>query len=868
MRRLRAWIVRVGGLWRRDRRRHEAVSEIESHLQLHIDDNIRAGLPPHEARRQALLQFGGVAAIADDLHARHGVPSIESLTMDVRVGARMLRRAPWFTLAAALTLALGVGVTTATMSLVDVLLFRPLAGVATPDRLVVPSIPNYPQLQDAVARARTLDLAGYTRQELSAGLGADAGPAQAECVTDGYFSVLGVTPAYGHLLSHEETTNGGPLSVVLSDGFWTRRFARDPSTIGQTMSIAGRSYTVVGIAPRDFHGVELGAVDVWLSLVLSPDTCSFTGTSLLASRGGAWLRTVGRLRDGRTLADARAEMAAIFADGPDNGSRRRSPDVESLADARASGARRDTRLATWIACGAAVFLLIASANLAGLLSIRAFDRHREIVVRLQLGATRTRVFRQLIVEQALLMTIGAALALPIARFVWALISRFFPVDAERVLLTPRTLAVLAAFATVAAAISGIVPAIQAVRAAGEGLLRTSLSVARVRSRFRVALLALQVGLALVLVTSAGLFVRSVQQVKRGVGYDMTHALVVSVDLRKSAIRREADIRDVFDRLLARARQMPGIEAAGMTTTGPLGSTQGVMVFPLPAAGRADQLQRMTSYVSPAYFAAIGTRIVRGRAFLDTDTRLSPPVAIVDQALAQAMWSDREAVGQCLLVSPNQPCVQVVGVSEPRRALNLRKPDYEMFFPLAQASGRDGLPQALILRTREAPERVVADVATALRGVEPRLPAVQVRPLEDLVDTEARAWRSGASIFGLFGVVANVLAALGLYGAIAFLAQQRTPEIGVRLTLGARRRDIVRMMLAEATWPLAIGLVAGVFGAIGVARWIGTLLYGVTPADPVSLVAAVVLLVIACVAGTLVPAVRASRLDPVVALRHE
>jgi predicted permease len=522
----------------------------------------------------------------------------------------------------------------------------------------------------------------------------------------------------------------------------------------------------------------------------------------------------------------------------------------------------------WIVCGAAVFLLIASANLAGLLSIRAFDRHREIVVRLQLGATRRRVFRQLIVEQALLMAIGAALALPVARIVWALISRFFPVDAERVLLTPRTLAVLAAFAMVAAAISGIVPAIQAVRAAGEGLLRTSLPVARVRSRFRLALLALQVGLALVLVTSASLFVRSVQQVKRGVGYDMTHALVVSVDLRKSAIRREADIRDVFERLLARARQMPGIEAAGMTTTGPLGSTQGVMVSPLPAVGQADQLQRMMSYVSPAYFAAIGTRIVRGRAFLDTDTRLSPPVAIVDQALAQALWSDREPVGQCLLVSPNRPCVQVVGVSEPRRALNLRKPDYEMFFPLAQASGREGLPQAIVLRTRSAPDRVVTDVATALRGVEPRLPAVQVRPIEDLVNTQARAWRSGASIFGLFGVVANVLAALGLYGAIAFLAQQRTPEIGVRLTLGARRRDIVRMMLAEATWPLAIGLAAGLLGAIGVARWIGTLLYGVTPADPVSLVAAVVLLVVACVAGTLVPAVRASRLDPVVALRHE
>jgi predicted permease len=863
---MRAWTVRLGGLWRRDRRHRDAASEIESHLQLHIDDNLRAGMTPDEARRQALLHFGSVAAIGDDLQARHGVPSIESFARDLRVGARMLRRAPWFTLAAALTLALGVGVTTATMSLVDVLLFRPLAGVSEPDRLVVPRIPNYPQFRDAVERVQALDLAGYTRQELSAGLGADASPVQAECVTDGYFSVLGVRSTYGRLLSHEDGATGGPLSVVLSDGFWTRRFGRDPAAIGQTMSIAGRSYTIVGIAPRDFHGVELGGVDVWLSLVMSPEACSFTGSSLLESRRSAWLRTVGRLRDGRTLADARAEIAAIFEGESRNGAR--PSGVESLADERASSVRRDGRLAIWIVCGAAVFLLIASANLAGLLSIRAFDRHREIVVRLQLGATRRRVFRQLIVEQTLLMSIGAALALPIGRMVWALISRFFPVDAERVLLTPRTLAVLAAFAMIAAVISGIVPAIQAVRAAGDGLLRTSLPVARVRSRFRIALLALQVGLALVLVTSAGLFVRSVQQVKRGVGYDMTRALVVSVDLRKSAIRREADIRDVFDRLLARARQMPDIEAAGMTTTGPLGSTQGVMVSPLPAARQADQLPRAMSYVSPAYFAAIGTRIVRGRAFLDTDTRLSPPVAIVDQALAQAMWSDREPVGQCLLVSPNQPCVQVVGVSEPRRALNLQKPDYEMFFPLAQAADRGFLPQAIILRTRGTPSRVLADVATALRGVEPRLPAVQVRPLEDLVDTEARAWRSGASIFGLFGVVANVLAALGLYGAIAFLAQQRTPEIGVRLTLGARRRDIVRMMLAEATWPLAIGLAAGVLGAIGIAGWIGALLYGVTPADPVSLVAAVVLLVIACVAGMVVPAVRAARLDPVVALRHE
>ena len=865
MRTMRAWIVRVAAQLGLRPRARELDDEIASHVQLHTDENIRAGMPPTEARRAALLALGSQGVLRDDYLNRAGVPVARVLADAGREGFRNLVRHGGFSLAVIGILSLGVGATATLASLVDTLLFRAPPHVLEPERLVeVIGAPNYALFQEVERQSRTLDVSAVTDRALTLGAGDTARSIDTQCVTSSYFRVVGAKPVAGRAFLSEEDVRGGPLTAILSYRVWRGEFDGDPAIVGRVVAIAGRPHQVIGVTPPDFRGLRLAPVDAWILLAVSPELCSFTGQNLLDSISGAWLTTVGRLRDGVEIEQAEAEIRtlalhALRAPGSDPTRR----GLEPLQSERSRS--RDTRLAVWLAAGAGLILAIACANVAGLLAVRAIDRRREVAVRFQLGASRTRVFVQLVAENVTLAAGCAVGAWVVSAAMTHALQTFFPVLSGDTWFDGRALAVIAVFALGAGLIAGLVPAMQATRARAVTDWRVGRELGRGRAYGRDALVVVQMALALVLVSGASLFGASVKQAKSDLGYELDRVLVVTPDLDRSGIRRQAEKRRVFDEMLERVRALGGIEAASLSSAAPLGSGQFSVVMPGGGVGRGG-LTRSVAFVSPDYFRTLGTRILAGRPFTVADGPSAQPVAIVDSALAREMWPGEPVVGQCKPLAPDRPCIEIVGLSEPRRIGSLTDRGGEIFYPLAQSGS--AVPQALLLRPAGRARDAIPTVMAAIRQVSPALPLVMVRSLEDLADVKARSWRLGTMLFGLFGAVAIVLAAVGLYASLAFAIRQRTAEIGVRMALGATPGQVARLTLSQGARLLGVGWALGLAGSLLFAGSIKSLLFGVAPTHPLTLFVASVAILIAGTAGCLLPVMRAARIDPIAALRAE
>jgi predicted permease len=870
MRTVRAWLMRLAGLVDRGRRDRELAAEIDSHLQLHIDDHVRAGMAPDEARRRALLAFGGVEAMKEEYRDRRGLPIADAAWQHLRQAVRQFRREPGFTLTAMLTLAVGVGVNTAMVGLVDALMFRPPDHIVSPDRLVsVEHVANYVEFSALRDRARTLDVAALTRPTpLSLGLGAGASEVRTECVTPGYFPLLGVAPAFGRAFTAADDRRGSPPTVLLSDGLWQRQFAGNPAAIGSTVLLAGRSYGVIGVAPRGFAGVHMNRVDAWILIAISPEACSFTGTNLLAESGAAWLDTIGRIRDGATLAEAEAEVASVDPEARRVGAARAHQELEPLYASRTTLSRQN-RLALWLAGGAAIVLLVACANVAGLLSIRAIDRRREVAVRLQLGATRGHIVRQVLTEHLLLAAASAVVALGMAAWIGVLVEPFFPAVTAETMLNARLFAMLGVCALVAGLLSGVVPAIQTSRADATRLSRSGHAATREHSAFRSSLLVAQVALALALMVGAGLFVRSVANLRKDLGFDLDHVVVATVNLQKAGIEKPADVRSAFDLLLARVQEVPDVERASLTSGSILDTGGAMTVTAFSPDAISNPLSGATvTQVSTDYFSTLGTRILRGRAFTDADNASAAPVMIVSESLARESWPGEEAVGKCEKLGRERTCTLVVGVSESRRLDSMTETSRELFVPMAQSRDMSEVPQMLLVRPRTSPRRALASIAAAVRGASPTLPFVDVRPLSDLANDQTQSWRLGAAMFGLFGAAAVALAAIGIYASLAFSIRRRTTEIGIRMALGAMPGDIVRTVMRRGLALVGVGWAIGAIAAFWTSRSLDALLFGVGPYDAATFAAASAVVILAGLAGCLVPAARAVRVDPVIALRHE
>jgi putative ABC transport system permease protein len=849
--------------------------DIRDHLARETEDNIARGMSPEEARRAARRAFGNVALVREDTRAVWVPPLLDQFAQDVRYGLRRMRRQPGFTALIALTLALGVGANAAMFGLVDVLMFRTPAHVPEPERIVSVSAGNYVQYQELRERLRSVELTAYTRQTLSFGAGPDAVQLRAECVTPSYFDVAGVAPLRGRNFTADDDHLGAPRTIILSHAFWQSRFDADPRVLGTRVEVAGRSFDVIGIAPPRFTGLGLGAIDGWLLLTAAPEACSFGGRNLLRAADGWWLRTLGRLRPGVTRSQAAAELAAVETDmtsrpfrlQPDGTEVHGNFSLSPVYETRRLSLSADSRLALWLAGGAAVLFLLACANVAGLLWTHTLDRGREMAVRLQLGASRGRVFRQLLVEHLLIATLAGAAAVMVGIWISEGIRTYFPFAVDVDLMGGRTLALVAGLAFAAGLVSGAVPGFQASRAGSERFLRTGTALMGGRARFRTMLLAVQVGLALVLVAAAGLFVGSVENYRRDFAYDLDRVIVASIDFRKSSIRTPQEIHGVFQRLEQRMRDLPQVERTALSAAPVLGSGGSLRIFAIRRSQEAQSAEmNALSEVSPSYFATLGLTMAAGRGFTSDD--LAGDVVVINEALATKLFPGENPIGKPLLVGSRQR--EVVGVSRPFR-MNIQPDDQgnsQTFVPLSETGDSETTPQVLLVRTRRAASAALPAIATALQGAAPDLPYVNVRTLEELADVQARSWLLGATVFGLFGTLAVILAGIGIYGALAFSIRQRTSEIGVRMALGAMRRDIARMVLGHGALVAAIGLGLGLGGALAGSRYIESLLFNVAAADVATLATASAIVAGAALVGCLVPAFRAARVDPAVALRTE
>ncbi len=806
---------------------------------------------------------------------------MDTLLQDLRYAVRTFVRKPGLAFAAVVCLALGIGANATIFGVVDTLLFRPPAHVQDPERVVrlyfrkhfpsfgttTSSITGYPLYTLIRDSARAFDaVAAFTySQNASLGRGADARRVQLVLASASYFPLLGVRPALGRFYLADEDRAGGPSVAVLGYGFWRRAFGGDSSILGRQLQLGRGSYAVVGVAPERFTGVNLQDVDVWVPLTAAPE---LMGAEYL-NRGSYFLQIIGRLGPGGTEAAEREATLAFRAE--DAYSRGDSTAVALLGPvqhARGPEMSQNAKVSIWLAAVAVIVLLVACANVANLLLARAMQRQREIAVRLAMGAAWLRLARQLVTESLLLAVAGGGAALLVTLWAGPVIRAFLlpGMAAVAAAVDGRVLLFTGAVALLTGFLAGVVPALQVGRAdltpalkagAGEGRYR--------RSRLRSALLVGQVALTVMLIVGAGLFARSLRNVEgQDFGFDPAHTLVATMDLRAAGYR-PAEINQLNLQMLARLEGLPGVEAAAATVGHPFGWATACWVS-VPGRDSIPQLKTGGPYcqrVTPGYFAAMGTP-VRGRSFTSADR--GAPVAIVNETMARLLWPGATAIGKCF-VADDKRCAEIVGVVPDARRFNAVE-GVSMHFYVPFTDDSSVFITALMVRARGRPEDLVAPVRAAMRETAANLPFAQVTPIADLVAPSTRPWRLGSTMFGAFALLALVLAAVGLYGVLSYTVAQRTNEIGIRFALGAQRRDVLRLMVGQGMQLAALGAVIGALGALAAGRVLSSLLYGVSPRDGVVLGVAVLLPIIVAAVASYLPARRASKVDPVVALRAE
>jgi predicted permease len=809
---------------------------------------------------------------------------------DVRYAARMLRNSPLFAVTAALSLAIGIGANTTIFSLANALLVRPRPGLSDPGRLVdigrttdgegfdTISYPNYRDIRD---RARTVAVYAYEIEPRAMSLG---GRGEAErvfgaTVSGNYFAVLGTTPAAGRLLRAEDDVGGGQPVAVISHELWARRFASDASILGAPIVLNGVPFTVAGVAPRGFQGTTLLKSDVWIPIALGSVASTRRSAGLLDERRAVWLVMGGRLEPGASAAQAGAELSSIAA-----ALEREFPQVNrghGLAVAPSAVVPgRTPMIAGFLGVLMAIVglvLLIACVNIAGMLLARAAGRRREIAVRLAVGAGRGRLVRQLLTETAILFALGGAAGLGLSRWLTALLLGVipqlpFPIAVE-VTTDWRVMAFAIAVSLVASVVSGLAPALQASRAdlvaalKAEGLDRTP-SRLRLRNAFVVG----QVTMSLVLIVAAGLFLRSLERAAATPpGFDQTNVDVVSLDL-SLARYGEPEGRAFVRALLGRVRGLPGVVSATAANDLPLdGGRMGLGPIYVPgieaAPGRAA-FSADWNIVEPGFFATLRLPLLAGRDFTDADTADSPGVIIINRALARRIWQDADPIGRRVEYQPglDEPrvAVTVVGVTSDARLISL---DGEVepfaYVPLSQ---QFSTRTSLLVRTTGA--SAIPDVRRVVRELNPNLPVTRAMPLGEVTAISLVPQRLAASVAGSLGIVGLLLAAIGIYGVASYMVSSRTREIGIRMALGADRANVLRLVLGHGMLLAGIGVAIGLVLAAACSRFVESLLFGVTALDPVTFAGTCALFVVVSLAATYIPARRATRVEPVAALRNE
>jgi len=795
---------------------------------------------------------------------------IDTLVQDLRYAVRTLSRNPGLVAAAVICLALGIGANATIFGVVDTLLFRPPPHVQDPSRITrlyfrrnyppfgtwassITGYPMYTSLRDA-AHAFTGLAAFSSAQRASLGRGADARRVDLMLASASFFPLLGVRPALGRFFTADEDRPGGPAIVVLSFALWRSAFGGDSAVIGRQLQLGRGSYTVIGIAPDRFTGVNLENVDVWAPIAAA--TPELMGLEYM-NRGSAYLQIIGRLGSGGAATAAREATHVFRADDVYSGRDSNAAVVLGpVQHARGPEMSQNAKVSIWLAAVAVIVLLVACANVANLLLARSLQRQRDVAIRLALGAGRWRLTRQVLIESLVLAIAGGIAALFVTLWAGPLIRAFLlpntPAFTEP--LDARVIAFTAVVALLTGIVTGVVPAWQLARRDLTPALKAGAGEGRYqRSRLRSALLVAQVALTVVLIIGAGLFTRSLRNVERqNFGFDPVHTLLVTIDLRAAGYT-PAQINAVHLQILARLEALPGIEAAAATVAHPLGYAT---AWSVSVPGR-DSIPRLSSggpyyqQVTPGYFAAMGTP-VRGRAFTPADRAGS--VAIVNETMARLLWPGENAIGKCF-VAGEKTCAEVIGVVPDARRFQAVE-DATMIFYVPFSGAGNGFITALVVRPRGRPEDWIATIRSAIQATAPNLPFVQIAPLADLLAPSIRPWRLGSAMFAGFALLALVLSAVGLYGVLAYVVTQRTHEMGVRVAMGAQRWDVQRLMVSQGVRVAAVGAALGALAGLLAGRVLSSLLYGVSSRDPLVLVVAALVPVVVAAAASYLPARRA------------
>jgi predicted permease len=823
---------------------------------------------------------------------------------DLRYSARMLLKTPGFTLVAVGLLAAGIGSSTLIFSALNAVFLRPLP-VRHPEELVrmVQKTPQlgtrssfsylfYENLRD---HASTL-AAAFGEEEWDSAMTepAPAEEVKATLVTPEFFDVFGVAALHGRTLTRADAVDdSGTPPAVLSYAFWSRRFNADPGAVGRMITLHGHKFIIVGVMPRDFNGVSADtSPDVRVPVRTAPLLIEAGGTEPVRVEALPNFEIVARLRPGVTLAQAQAESIAIWRSSteayykqfPNNGSAelelRRGMELEPLD--RGVSILRDkfgTALKLLVA-SVDLLMLMACANVAGLLLARGASRREEIAVRLALGATRARLVRHVFVESVLLTAIGAAGGVLLAWMVAPLLAGAFPplrdLRTERLNLAirfgmdARVLAFAIAASALAVLIAGLAPAISAARMNLDSVLRG----ARASSgwRLRQGLIVFQIALCTVLLAGAGLLARTFAELRSvPAGFDRDH--IVTFTANPGLTAHTAAQTEAFRVALSdRVRQIPGVADVALASR-PLMRGSGMKMTVAPQGERAsaqDFLNTSLNQVSPEYFSTMGMRIVAGRDFSPEDpSRTQPPFpAIVNEAFVRRFFPRTEPAGKLFGTAGSAPAqgqYQIIGVVTDAKYRSLREPLSPIIYTSWKAGG---YPFQLVVRTTRRPESVIEPVRRALASLDPTLPFTEINTMSEEVDASLAPERMTAALASIFGVVAAALAAIGIYGLLAYAVAQRRREIGIRMAIGARSTDIVRMIGGQTIAMAAAGIAVGLGVSFVAAPWIRSLLYGIAPADPISLATAALFVIAVSAAATAIPAARATRIQPAIALREE
>lgn len=897
------WFAR---LIRKQKQDAQLDSELRFHVEQQTADNIAAGMSPDEARRRALAQFGGLEYMKEETRDARGTHFLETLLQDIRFAFRILRKTPLITSIAILSLALGIGANTAIFSLIDAVMLH-LLPVQNPEQLVQikfhsPGSPNprgtvtnpiWEQVRDHqdvfsgvfAWGPQTFDLAD----------GGEENDIQGVYASGSYFGVLGVRPAAGRLLTASDDVRGCSGAAVLGYGFWQSHYAGAQSAVGSSIRLNGHYFPIIGVAQHGFSGTDVGeSLDV--AVPICAEAILQGKDSSLDIRDDWWLLAMGRLKPGMAIEQADARMKVLSgplfgAVVPQDWPAKYQDIFRKYTFAIFPGATgtngfygvrgQYSQPLEILMFVVGLVLLIACANIASLLLARSAARQKEIAVRLSLGASRGRLIRQVLTESVVLSGAGAILGVLFARWGSALLVRFVSTQQTQVFLDlkmdGRILAFTIAIAVLCGLLFGILPALRSTRVDAAAALKEGQSQAsggRSQSASARWIVALQVALSLILLVGTGLFIRTFSNLMTlNAGFDPNNVLMVETNIHNAGIAEPARA-PLYGQMLAKLQAIPGVVFASQCWMTPLSGNQwdsGLTApgHPLPSGVEPDTF---LNWVTPGYFETMRTPLLEGRTFDARDTADSTPVVVVNELLAHRYFGTQNPIGQHLLAEPggmlaNVP-MEIIGMVQDTKYTSLDE-DFqpEAYFPLSQIQKNVAEDSTFEIRTAMKPSALIPAVRDAMASMN-KSASLQFTTLKQEADDSVLQEHLMAVLSGFFGALALLLTAIGLYGVMAYVVTQRTHEIGIRMALGAQQGSILGLVMRDAVIVLVAGISAGLLGSIWITRLVRQLLFGLTPNDPSTLALAIAAMVMVALVATYIPARRAMKVDPMVALRYE